>query len=99
MISKKKIIHASFLAVLVGIFCLSASGCTHRDPGNDLEKGAALLRDYAIKSNPALKGNRFKISLAIDGALGDCMCVKVCDSKGQNCGPCSCIPANCGGCD
>jgi hypothetical protein len=59
-------------------FAIVLSNCAQPEKGDELQQGAALLRDYALRSNPSLKGTRFKIDLSIDGALGDCMCIKVC---------------------
>ena len=100
MIAKNNNLSIKVLFTLTALFFVIAlSNCAQPQKGDELQQGAALLRDYALRSNPALKGARFKIDLSIDGALGDCMCIKVCDSNGQNCTECTCTPANCGGCD
>lgn len=100
MITKKNNFSGRVFLILTGLFfAIAFSNCSPQEKEDDLQQAAASLRDYAIKSNPALKGTRFKVNVTIDGALGDCMCLKVCDSKGENCTECTCIPAKCGGCD
>jgi hypothetical protein len=67
-----------------------------------LRKAADIIRDHAVNANPALKGKKLRVSLAIDGGLETgvgCLCLKVCDVNGQNCTPCTCDPAGCGNCD
>jgi hypothetical protein len=100
MIAKKDNLSIRILFTLTALFfAVVLSNCAQPEKGDELQQGAALLRNYALRSNPSLKGTRFKVDLSIEGALGDCMCIKVCDANGQNCTACTCTPANCGGCD
>lgn len=85
--------------VLILLVAFIFNNCTPKNNENEVQRAAELIRDYAIKSNPALKGSKLKVSMSIDGGIADCMCIKVCNSKGENCTPCTCIPADCGGCD
>jgi hypothetical protein len=45
---------------------------------------------------PAFGFRRTRFFGAVDG--DGCACLTVCNSKGENCTPCSCSPPNCGTC-
>ena len=84
---------------LLGVVLVAMSaGCDRR--GDELKQAGDAIRQHAAKQNPAFGAGRIRFSGAIDGTVSDnlCMCVKVCDTKGENCTPCDCSPANCGTC-
>lgn len=102
MIKQKSRFFGSIVFILMSFFLFAVlNSCTPKAQGSEVEQAADLIREYAIKKNPALKGKRLKVNMSIDGVDGAeaCACIQVCDSRGQNCTGCSCSPANCGTCD
>jgi len=94
----------SKLFALVGLIAVLflGQGCTNPKSGDEIASAGDAIQSHAIKANPALRGQRLRVSGVIDGANsadGVCACLKVCDANGQNCTACSCSPANCGTCD
>lgn len=84
---------------LLGIVLIAVSGCGRE--GDEVKQAGDSIRQHAAKQNPAFGAGRIRFSGTIDGAgsAGVCGCLKVCDSKGENCTACSCSPAGCGTCD
>ena len=77
------------------------SSCNQKQKGDEIKQAADLIKEYAVRSNPALKGKRLKANISIDGGFnadGVCACIVVCDAYGGNCTSCTCSPANCGTC-
>jgi len=99
MIIKKNRSFTGILIILLAIFSMSVfSNCSQPKKGDDLKEAAGLIREVAMKANPALKGKKLNVSMVIDGGLNEvCACLYVCDNNG-NCTKCSCSPANCGSC-
>lgn len=81
----------------VAVIVVSGSCAQQRD---EVQQVQDAITQYAARQNVPYRNQRFRFSGVIDGAAGDgCACLKVCDSKGQNCTACVCSPANCGSCD
>jgi hypothetical protein len=93
---------AGVLGALIGLlFVAIFNSCVQRQKGNEINQAADLIKEHAIKSNPALKGKRLKVNMSIDGGISSndpCACIVVCDGNGENCTSCVCSPANCGSC-
>lgn len=90
--------------VLVGLVVslFLGQGCANLNSSDDINTASKAIQSHAVKANPALRGQRVRVSGVIDGVNsvdGVCACLKVCDGNGQNCTACSCSPANCGTCD
>jgi hypothetical protein len=69
--------------------------------GDEVKQAGAAIRQHAARSNPAFRTGRLRFSgtLGEVGGGGDvCICIQVCNSKGENCTACSCSPASCGTC-
>jgi hypothetical protein len=82
---------------LLGIVIVAMSvGCNRE--GEEVKQARDAIRQHAAKQNPSFGAGDIRFSGIIDGGDG-CMCLKVCNSKGENCTPCVCDPANCGSCD
>jgi hypothetical protein len=92
------------LSVLLLVFSLPM-GCERPD---DLQQaGRAIERQTAAQSPAQFSAlqqgqpTRFSGTLARrkgGGSKDVCLCMQVCDSKGQNCTRCVCSPSNCGSC-
>ena len=99
MIIQKSRFYVGLILASLFLICFF-SNCTQTQKGDEVKQAADLIREYALKSNPALKGKKLRVSMTIDGGLNEvCACIKVCDANGNNCTACTCSPANCGSCE
>jgi hypothetical protein len=88
-----------FRVGLLGVALVVLNGsCTQR--GDELQQAGGAIRQHAARNNPAFRTERIRFSGTIDAVDSDgtCACIKVCNSKGENCTGCSCSPASCGTC-
>lgn len=106
MISKNNRLFAGILSILLGFLTLCTfSNCAQQKPEKtSVNEAVNVIKEHALKSNPALRGKKMRVNMAIDGSFGNsadgvCACIQVCDANGQNCTACSCSPANCGSCN
>jgi hypothetical protein len=100
MLIKKSLLRTT-LVFLVGLFTVCGfTNCKRANDGDEIKKATEIIKEYAMKANPALRGQKLRVSMDIDGTVNEvCACIQVCDSKGQNCTACSCSPKNCGSCE
>lgn len=76
--------------------CPQQGDCSHQ--GDEVNQAAELIRQHAIKQNPAFRNQRVQFRGTKDGGDGVCACIQVCNSQGENCTACSCSPSGCGSC-